>query len=141
MDEKNAFSQRLAEAMKAAGYVPRPAVLEREFNTRYWGRPVTYQAVTRWLKGGAVPEQDKLQTLAEWLGVEPQFLRFGEAVVGRIRARRTRWEEGFSAEERQLLEAYLQLPIEKRKLLSELMRAFVTAYGEGNAARNSDGLR
>ncbi|ATE58988.1 transcriptional regulator [Thauera sinica] len=130
MDEKMAFSQRLADALRASGYEPRPSVLEKEFNTRYWGRPVTYQAVTRWLKGEAVPGQDKLQVLAEWLGVEPQYLRFGEAVVGRIRERKTRWEEGFSAEERQLLDAYLRLPMDKRKLLCELMRTFVAAYGE-----------
>lgn len=115
--------------MRAAGHEPRPAVLEKEFNTRYWGRPVTYQAVTRWLKGEAVPAQDKLQVLAQWLGVEPQHLRFGEAVVRQVRERKARWEEGFSAEERRLLDAYLQLPVDKRKLLCEVMQAFVMAYG------------
>lgn len=134
MDEKTAFSQRLAEAMRTSGYEPRPTVLEKEFNTRYWGRPVTYQAVTRWLKGEAVPGQDKLQVLAEWLCVEPQYLRFGEAVVRQVRERKARWEEGFSAEERQLLDAYLQLPMDKRKLLCEVMQAFVLAYaGEKQA--------
>ena len=46
--------------------------------------------------------------------------------------RKARWEEGFSAEERQLFDAYLQLPVDKRKLLCEVMRAFVIAYGEKN---------
>lgn len=128
MDEKIAFSQRLADAMRASGYEPRPNVLEKEFNTRYWGRPVTYQAVTRWLKGEAVPGQDKLQVLAEWLGIEPQFLRFGETVVRHVRERKARWEEGFSANERQLFDAYLQLPIDKRKLFCEVMQTFVSAH-------------
>ncbi len=115
--------------MLDAGYEPRPAVLEREFNLRYWGRSVTFQAARHWLRGETIPEQDKLEVLAEWLNVEPQYLRFGEGVVRQVRERKARWEEGFSAEERQVLDAYLQLPIDKRKLLYEVMRAFVAAYG------------
>jgi transcriptional regulator with XRE-family HTH domain len=67
MDEKLEFANRLANAMLNAGYEARASVLEPQFNTRYWGKPVTYQAVTRWLKGEAIPSQDKLQVLAEWL--------------------------------------------------------------------------
>jgi hypothetical protein len=72
--------------------------------------------------------------LAEWLGLEPQYLRFGETVVRQVRERKARWEEGFSAEERQLLDAYLQLPMDKRKLLCEVMQTFVLAYGEKTRA-------
>ena len=61
--------------MIAAGYPDLPAVLEREFNSRYWGRSVTFHAVSRWLRGEAIPSQDKLQVLAEWLRIEPQVLR------------------------------------------------------------------
>ncbi|MFA7608135.1 MAG: hypothetical protein WCY08_16315 [Rhodocyclaceae bacterium] len=129
MDHKTEFAERLRAAMLDAGYEPRPAVLEREFNLRYWGRSVTFQAARHWLRGETIPEQDKLEVLAEWLNVEPQYLRFGEGVVRQVRERKARWEEGFSAEERQVLDAYLQLPIDKRKLLYEVMRAFVAAYG------------
>lgn len=76
MNEKTEFSKRLSDAMTQAGYALRPVVLEREFNTRYWGRSVTLQAVRRWLRGEAIPSQEKLQVLAEWLKVEPQVLRF-----------------------------------------------------------------
>jgi transcriptional regulator with XRE-family HTH domain len=65
MNEKAAFAERLTAAMKRAGLEPRPSVLEKEFNTRYWGRAVTYQAVSRWLKGEAIPSQDKLEVLAD----------------------------------------------------------------------------
>jgi len=30
------FAKRLRAAMEKAGYEPKPAVLEREFNLRYW---------------------------------------------------------------------------------------------------------
>ncbi len=85
MDEKAEFSQRLRKAIESAGYPVRPVVLEREFNTRYWGRPVTVQAVRRWLRGEAIPSQEKLQVLADWLKVEPHVLRFGEQAIQSIR--------------------------------------------------------
>jgi len=78
MDESKAqFAQRLRDAMQAAGYAPRPAVLEREFNTRYWGKQMTLHGVRRWLLGETLPSQPKLLVLAEWLGVAPHELRFG----------------------------------------------------------------
>lgn len=65
----------------------RPIVLEREFNTRYWGQSITVQAVRRWLRGEAIPSQEKLQVLADWLKIEPHVLRFGEQAVKSIRAK------------------------------------------------------
>lgn len=58
MNQKPEFAERLKQAMSDAGYEPRPGILEKEFNTRYWGRAVTFQAVSRWLKGLSIPEQD-----------------------------------------------------------------------------------
>lgn len=55
MDNRELFAERLKAAMAQAGYEPRPVVLEREFNLRYWGKPVTFQAVRRWLRGGGYP--------------------------------------------------------------------------------------
>ncbi|MDO9141489.1 MAG: hypothetical protein Q7U38_14315 [Methylobacter sp.] len=57
-NEKQEFAQRLRNAMLANGYEARPTVLEKGFNTRYWGRSVTVQAVTRWLRGEAIPSQE-----------------------------------------------------------------------------------
>ena len=75
MDNKLEFAQRLREAMVAAGLEPRPGVLLNLFNTRYWGRSVSFQAVSRWLRGQAIPEQDKLLVLAEI--VKGQICGFG----------------------------------------------------------------
>ena len=69
---KELFANRLRDAMQAAGYEPKPAVLEREFNTRYWGKPMTLHGVRRWLRGETLPTHEKLLVLAEWLGVPPQ---------------------------------------------------------------------
>jgi len=127
MNEKTLFAERLKAAMQAAGYEPRPSILEREFNLHYWGRPVTFQAVRRWLRGESLPEQDKLQALAEWLQIEPHALRFGEQASQKIQERRGQWESAIQGEEREVLQAYLDLPAEKRKIVREVILAFVKA--------------
>lgn len=119
--EKLGFAQRLRTAMEQAGHTPRAAVLEREFNTRYWGRSITLQAVRRWLRGEAIPSQDKLQVLAEWLKVEPHELRFGSRVPRSVQAYQARWGEQLNATDRETLDAFLQLPVEQRRLVRELV--------------------
>ncbi|WP_198301546.1 helix-turn-helix domain-containing protein [Vitreoscilla filiformis] len=129
MSEKTEFAQWLRDAMTQAGYATRPSVLEREFNTRYWGKPVTLQAVSRWLNGQALPAQDKLQTLAEWLKVEPQVLRFGPQVALSVQAHRQRWEEKLTYQERETVDAYLQLPAPQRKVVREVILTFAKVHG------------
>jgi transcriptional regulator with XRE-family HTH domain len=68
------IAKRLAAAMKAAGYEAKPSVLEREFNQRHWGKPITLQDVRRWLRGEVIPPHSKIMTLAEWLHVTPRDL-------------------------------------------------------------------
>ena len=128
MKEKLEFGQRLRDAMTKAGYAVRPSVLEREFNTRYWGASVTLQAVSRWLNGQALPAQDKLLVLAEWLKVEPHALRFGEGVTKSVQQYRQRWDEKLTHQERETIDAYLQLPAPQRKVVREVILAFAKAY-------------
>ena len=126
-DAKKLFAQRLSAAMEAAGYAPRPAVLEREFNTRYWGKPMTLHGVRRWLLGDTIPPQDKLLVLAEWLGVQPQDLRFGVDVPRRVEQRRAQWELGVGYEEREVFEAFLRLPVPQRRVVREVILTFARA--------------
>lgn len=129
MNEKIEFSNRLREAMTKAGYPLRPVVLEREFNTRYWGQSVTLQAVRRWLRGEAIPSQDKIQVLAEWLKIEPEVLRFGDVVRTKVQEHQQRWGEGVGYVERETLDAFLQLPATERKIIREVIWAFIKARG------------
>ena len=128
MNEKAEFAQRLTDAMTRAGYALRPVVLEREFNTRYWGRSVTLQAVRRWLRGEAIPSQDKLQVLADWLKIEPEVLRFGEAVRNSVQQHRQRWDEGLGYLERETFDAFLKLPAPQRKLIREVILTFAKVH-------------
>ena len=125
---KKQFAERLIKAMQAAGYTAKPAVLEREFNQRYWGKPMTLHGVRRWLLGETLPSQDKLLVLAEWLGVPPHVLRFGEEITARIEERNSRWDSGIGYQEREIFEAFLQLPVPARKTVREVIVAFAKAY-------------
>jgi hypothetical protein len=126
------FAERLRSSMQAAGYAPRPAVLEREFNSRYWGKPMTLHGVRRWLLGETLPSQDKLLVLAEWLAVSPQALLFGDTVGQRVEQRRSRWDQGVGFEEREIFEAFLRLPVPQRRLVREVILAFSRAYPAGD---------
>lgn len=131
MSEKAEFAERLKQAMIAAGYEPRSSVLEREFNQRFWGRSVTFQAARQWLRGDTLPQQEKLQVLAEWLNVEPHVLRYGEQVSTRVKAKQKRWDEGIGYQEREVFEAFLKLPVAQRKVVREVILAFVKADAAG----------
>ncbi len=128
MNEKLEFAERLRNAMLTAGYEVRPSVLEKGFNSRYWGRSVTFQAVSRWLRGEAIPSQEKLQVLAEWLKIEPHALRFGEQAAESIRAKRQQWDEALDYQERETVERYLGLPASQRKVVREVIEAFAKAF-------------
>jgi transcriptional regulator with XRE-family HTH domain len=121
-DEREQFSRRLAEAMQAAGYEPQPGVLHKLFNSRYSGRSVSFQTVSRWLRGAALPEQDKLQVLAAVLGAEPHVLRFGAAAKSRVGEGASSWA-GAGARERQVIEAFLALPPKRREVVAALVKA------------------
>ncbi len=122
------FAERLRDAMTAAGYEAKPAVLEREFNTRYWGKPMTLHGVRRWLRGETLPSQEKLLVLAEWLGVPPQQLRFGSEVVQRVQQRRARWDSGVGYQDRDIFEAFLKLPVPQRRLIREVILTFAKVH-------------
>ena len=76
--EREDFSKRLQQALRNADYSPdSPTQLAREFNVRFSGRAITVHAARKWLVGEAIPTQEKLRTLAQWLGVPTEWLRFG----------------------------------------------------------------
>ena len=128
MDQKLEFAERLQAAMRAAGLEPRPAVLLNLFNANYWGRSVTFQAVARWLRGESIPAQDKLIVLAEVLKVEPEVLRFGDAVRKSVQAHHQRWNESLVYLVLVSFDAFLRLPAPQRKLIREVILTFAKVH-------------
>jgi transcriptional regulator with XRE-family HTH domain len=77
-DEHERFSERLQQTLRNNHHSPdSPTELAREFNIRFQGRPITVHAARKWLVGEAIPTQDKMRTLADWLMVPIDWLRFG----------------------------------------------------------------
>ncbi len=128
---KAQFALRLREAMVTAGYDPKPSVLEREFNTRHFGRPMTLHGVRRWLMGETMPAHEKLITLADWLRVKPEDLVFGTGPRRQFEARQAAWDQGIGYVERDLFELFLKLPTPARKTAREVILALAVANGVG----------
>jgi len=124
-DEKAEFSARLRAALQAANIEVSASVLEKRFNSRYGGAPVTAQAISQWLNGKVIPRQDKIRVLAALVGVDPYVLQYG---AGRSRVGEVRpdWTESLSTQDRAMVDAFLHLPAAQRRLVRELV-AMLTA--------------
>lgn len=121
-EEREAFSRRLAAAMRDADYEPRPSVLFKLFNSRYRGKSVSFQTASRWLHGRSIPTQDKLRLLAKLLGLEPHTLQFGAPAPG-VAESPAAWHTGLKPQDHEMVEAYLALPASRRKLVRDLVTA------------------
>lgn len=125
---KQQFAERLRDAMVKAGMKPEPAVLERNFNLRYFGKPITLHGVRKWLIGESIPPYDKIIVLAEMLNISPEELTFGLEIKQQIKETRARWDEGIGYQEREIFEAFLALPTPQRKIVREVIQAFAKAF-------------
>lgn len=130
MNRKLEFSKRLSTALLQAGYKAEAAVLEREFNLRHYGKPMTLHGVNKWLKGESIPPYEKIITLAEWLGVPPDELMFGLGIRQKVEQERKRWDEEIGYQERELFEAFLALPAAQKKVVREVILAFKKAHSQ-----------
>lgn len=125
---KQKFAERLRAAMEKAGYKPEAAVLEREFNQHYYGKGVTLHGVNKWLKGQSLPRHDKVMAIAKWLRIPPEELTFGLEIKRQIKEERARWDDGIGYQEREIIEAFLALPVPQRKIVREVIQTFAKAF-------------
>jgi transcriptional regulator with XRE-family HTH domain len=75
---EDSFARRLQHRLQLKGKKDSPTALAREFNLRWRGVPITTNAVRKWLKGESTPTMDKMEVLANMLGVTPDWLRWGD---------------------------------------------------------------
>ncbi|MFM8865080.1 MAG: hypothetical protein ACKOFG_09205 [Limnohabitans sp.] len=125
--ESQGFSERLRKALDAAGIRPSPTIVANEFNLRYWGRSVTPHTARNWLLGQALPTQDKLVVLADWLQVGPDELRFGKAASALRLTDADAQFEHMDMADREMLKRYLALPKAQRKTVREVVSAMAVA--------------
>ena len=78
LTEPQAFAQRLTAALVAADVAESPTAVQRKFNAVSGDAPVSVHAVRKWIMGESIPTQRRIQALADWLAVSPNWLRFGK---------------------------------------------------------------
>ena len=89
---------------------------------------MTLQGVRKWLIGTAIPSADKLLTLAKWLDVPPEELAFDKDLQKAIEQREARWQEEIGYKDKEIFDAFVQLPAPQKKVVREVIVAFATAY-------------
>lgn len=127
--ERTEFSERLCKALGDAGMIVSATKLSRAFNVLSSDAPVTVHAVRKWLVGEAIPTQDKLRLLADLVGVQLAWLRFGGKCDGEAPSKR------MSAENVELLAAIGSMGRADRALVADFVRmVHRRAAGKGAAA-------
>jgi hypothetical protein len=76
--ERALFCGRLRDSLSKQGLALSPTRLAEEFNARFAGRSVGVHTCRKWLVGEAIPTQEKLVVLAAMLGIDPDWLRYGD---------------------------------------------------------------
>lgn len=129
LDEKKAFATRLKQALKRSSRrIETASELAIQFNLRHPAEPITPQAAQKWLTGSARPTVDKIKTLAAWLDVSEQWLRFG--VTDMKRPRQPRQSQNAdetitpTSEELELIGRLRRLSAYRRQLVEGVIEQF-----------------
>jgi len=128
LDEKQAFTFRLKQALKRSPKkIEAASQLATQFNLRHPAEPITPQAAQKWLSGTARPTVDKIKTLAEWLDVSEQWLRYGVTDMKRSRPKGAKPSDEAirpTAEELELIRRLRQLSAYRRQLVEGIVEQF-----------------
>jgi transcriptional regulator with XRE-family HTH domain len=131
LDEKQEFAKRLKQALKRSSKkVETPAELALQFNLRHPNESISPQAAQKWLSGASRPTPDKIATLAAWLKVSAQWLRYGiaekvqPATARPVSRKPATSRETFSEEEVKLIQRIRTLSAHQRYLVAETVEQF-----------------
>ena len=122
--ERQAFAQRLAEALTKSGRSLSPTRLAAEFNAFFRGPKIHMHSCRKWLHAESIPTQEKLVVLARMLGVTAHWLRYGGA--GQLATEPDPELYGISAHELSLLASIRQLSERDKRLVQSLVQAMLT---------------
>jgi hypothetical protein len=125
--ETEAFATRLKQALLKQGVRTSPTVVANAFNLLHWGRSITPHTARNGLLGKAIPTQDKLRVLADWLQVSPEELRFGRSGGAVMAAEAWTDPATLNMADREMLSRYLALDVNDRKTVREVVTALSLA--------------
>jgi transcriptional regulator with XRE-family HTH domain len=133
LSEKAAFSERLKLALtRSRKQIDTATELALQFNLRHPNDPVTPQAAQKWLSGKACPTADKIETLADWLGVSAHWLRFGspsednrKRSTGKRQIKSQASISALSGDESRMIERFRYLSPHQQSLIADLINQLV----------------
>ena len=121
-DERHGFRDRLHRALRAENLSARPSAFARGFNLRADGAAVTPHAARKWLVGEAIPTQERMVILANWLNVTAAWLRFGAADETEHHNARE-LADSLTQDETDLVRAVIALSKPSQAVVQELVQA------------------
>ena len=136
-DERDDFSKRLCSALLRAGCSVSPTVFAQEFNLRTDGFAITSHAARKWLRGDAIPTQDKLGVFSRWLILSPQWLRYGEECAT-VNDHAANDHKGLPRDDLALLNDMHLLDERSREIVKDLVASLlrITRRGRKRTTRN-----
>ncbi len=132
--ERVNFSDRLLVALRAAGVSSKTSEFVKAFNIRADGAAVSPHAARKWLHGEAIPTQEKIVILADWLCVHAAWLRYGEAENGIFE--KVLAETGIPPAHLSLIRDVMSLPLPAQETIRDVVNSLCRAYSsEGSKAK------
>ena len=121
------FSNRLKQALSLRGIPANsPTELARQFGTRPRGVRVSAQAARKWLNAESIPTHDKLKALANWLGMETNWLLSGEGSPTTQVAHESKQAYQVALGDEELLRHYRKLNGIQQQAITEIITALAT---------------
>jgi hypothetical protein len=132
-DERVNFSVRLKSSLVTAGVPIKTSKFTHAFNLHANGAFVTPYATRKWLCGEAIPTQERIVILANWLGVNTGWLRFGELDNREVHDVVIP-ESLLATEHLSLIHDVISLPEPTQQIIREIIDTFVRANQKEHAA-------
>ena len=136
--EKVLFAERLGLAIKNKGIKQSPTVLCNLFNSNWSGRSITPHTARNWILGIAMPQQDKLVSLAKLLDTSAGQLRFGRSNEKTMIFSTDNFESEVSNTDQEFFMRYLKLDDVRKRLSRDVVSEF--SKSNSNSKLNRRGL-
>jgi transcriptional regulator with XRE-family HTH domain len=97
---------------------------------RHRSDPITPQAAQKWMTGKSLPTPDKIETIAAWLNVSIQWLRYGIPETKPVKSSKplsktsATKHDAPNSTELKLLQRIRNLPESRRELVAEIVEQF-----------------
>ena len=122
--EKVLFAERLGLAIKNKGIKKSPTVLCNLFNSIWSGRSITPHTARNWILGIAMPQQDKLVSLAKLLDTSAGQLRYGRSSEKTMVLSIGNLESEISNTDQEFFVRYLKLDEARKRLARDVVMEF-----------------